>query len=414
MDQIKKAPVTLQIAIAAVPLLMMGVSAMTPVLATIQNAFPEVPATTINLVQTMPSLFTIVFALLAGVVAGRGKITYKRLVLFAIAVQTIGGIMPFFTGDSSFEMLLVSRAIFGIGNGIIFPMGQMLVYEYIANKKQQTRVLSNNSLVMNIGGCFFQYAAGFLALVSWRYVFLSYLLGIVSFILVLAWLKKPENDFVEKDEIGESGASHEEKLSVGQSLVRIPALVWLGLIFYGLSMIVGTPMTILVSTYTEFLGESPVMASTILVFYTLGGFIMGFIFPSLYRVTQRFTIPVALFLQALGFFVIFFGGGVVTACIGELLSGASIVVFQVALQKEIALFCPRGADSLASSIMMCLMNFGLFVGGFWGAFCIGFVGSDFIFDSWWISGICLLIFMVITICTHLKNRPEYREDAQKA
>ena len=411
MTQAKKAPITLQIAIASVPLLMMGVSAMTPVLATIQNAFPDVPATTINLVQTMPSLFTMVFALLAGMIAGRGKITYKRLVLFAIAIQTIGGIMPFFTGTSSFEMLLVSRAIFGIGNGIIFPMGQMLVYEYVQNKAQHTRILSNNSLIMNIGGCFFQYAAGFLALINWQYVFLSYLLGVVSFVLVLVWLKKPENDFAEAEDA--TSREVEEKLPLGESFKRIPAFVWICLIFFGLSIIIGTPVTILASSYAEYLGESPVTASTILVFYTIGGFVMGFLFPFLYKVTKRFSIAFALIVEAVAYFIMFFGGSVVTACIGELLAGAGIVIWQVSLQKEIGLFCPRGADSLASSIMMCLMNLGLFVGGFWGAFCVGFVGSDFIFDSWWISGICLLVLAVVTILTHIKDRPEFHEEAGK-
>ncbi len=405
----RKVPITLQIAIMLIPMLQIGLGVITPVINTIAQQFPDIPLSTIMLAQTMPNLFMIPFALISGIVAGRGPFTYRRLVIFGTAIWCIGGLLPFFFhGD--FWTILVSRAIYGIGSGTLYPMGQILVYNYITDKASRPRILGNNTIAMNLGGIFFQYAAGFLATIQWNFAFACYFIGIFSFISAILWLKKPENAGIQ-----EAREDQPVKLPFGQAIKKVPAFIWIMVFCFFLSSLTSSPGTSLMSSYvaSQGLGDSAT-TSLILICYQAGSIITGFIFSQIFRFCKRWSAAVGWAIMGLGFFMLYFGPhNIYWLMFCLFFRGLGFMIWFPTIQQEIGLFAPEGADSAVSGVQMCLMNVAMFIGGYYSTGGAALFGSNDLFFIWVISGVIQCIIAVFMILIHLKDRPEFHLMAEK-
>ena len=111
-------------AIMSIFCLCMGVGTITPALNTIMQAFPDLPISTIYLASTLPSLTVIPATIVAGMLAG-DKAKYKTLAIIGIVIFILGGVAPYFSDN--FTVILIERAVFGIGLGIISPLGNALI-----------------------------------------------------------------------------------------------------------------------------------------------------------------------------------------------------------------------------------------------------------------------------------------------
>ena len=168
-------------------LTVMSGAAVSPALARIAAAFPDADATSIKLILTTPAAFIIVFSLLSGRLCARFS---KRGVLSAgLVIYLIGGLGGGMAG--SFEQLLVSRAVLGVGVGLIMPLATGLIADFFGGE-ERARMLGFSTAASNLGGIIATLAAGVLAAASWRYSFGVYGLGIPVLILVLAFLPEPE------------------------------------------------------------------------------------------------------------------------------------------------------------------------------------------------------------------------------
>ena len=72
------------------------------------------PYSLITLVNNIPNLCAVVFTIVAGALVNR-KVSLKIMMLIGIGFHAIGGVMPAFTGDGSFAVLLLGRFVFGVG-----------------------------------------------------------------------------------------------------------------------------------------------------------------------------------------------------------------------------------------------------------------------------------------------------------
>ena len=109
----------------------MGVATVSPAMAKLAAQFPS---NNYALISTLPTLFIVPTTLWAGAVAGK-KIRYRTISLVGILLFLIGGIAPFFLTES-FTVLLVCRAVFGIGVGLRASLGNALVMQYYTGKKK--------------------------------------------------------------------------------------------------------------------------------------------------------------------------------------------------------------------------------------------------------------------------------------
>lgn len=335
----------------------MGIGTITPAIANIAAAFPEVPFTTILLVSTLPSLLVIPATLITGALLGK-QLKYKTASLLGLALFCLGGMMPVVL-NSSFTLVLVSRAIFGISLGIISPIGNAILMGMYEGQAR-ANMLGIGGFVMNLGGIVLQFLGGALSGISWELAFLGHCPAIISFILVLLFLKEPE--------------APEAPEGMPQSTVKekVSPMVYIISIGFGLSMMLSYPMLVNFSSMMEIkeVGGAT-QAALALSMYTVGGAISGTLFGKAYQMLNRFIIPVAFFGGAAGIAIVVYGTSALMMTVGTFVTGLFFMLSMPAVMMLIGMYTPPSTNAMAISIMMAIMNVFAFISTYY----ISLVGS---------------------------------------
>jgi hypothetical protein len=169
-------------------LTVMASAAISPALAKIHQAFVGTDPTMIKLVLTLPSLFIIPFSLLSGWLASRMK--KKYVLLIGLIIYFLGGVGGGFARN--IKELLIIRAFFGIGAGLIIPLSTSLIADFFEGE-ERTKMMGYSGSVSHFGGVIFLLLSGWLACMSWRYTFGVYALSFLIILMVLVWLPEPES-----------------------------------------------------------------------------------------------------------------------------------------------------------------------------------------------------------------------------
>ena len=167
-------------------LTIMAAAAVSPALAKIGQAFPDVDKTLIKLILTLPCLVIIPFSLFSGWLAAR--MSKKKIILIGLVIYIIAGIGAGFA--QSITQLLIIRGIFGIGVGLIMPLSTTLIASFF-DGEERTKMMGLYSSITSLGGVVFQAIAGMVAVISWRYSFGVYGLAIITALLTIFWLPEP-------------------------------------------------------------------------------------------------------------------------------------------------------------------------------------------------------------------------------
>ncbi|MBQ7757961.1 MFS transporter [Anaerotignum sp.] len=164
-------------------LTVMAGAAVAPALDYIKTYFSGVDQTLVQMIISIPSLF---MALTNFIFPKLCKIFKARtLLLGGLALYVVGGCAAGLF--SNIYIVLVFRAIVGIGAGIIMPMSTGLLSFYYTRDKQD-RLMGYSSAMNQMGGVFATLVSGFLASFSWRASFLVYLMGVPCAVLVMMHL----------------------------------------------------------------------------------------------------------------------------------------------------------------------------------------------------------------------------------
>ncbi len=164
----------------------LGSAIIAPAMGTISEYFSDADPTLVRLIVTMPGLFVIPCCLITSVCCIRfGK---KNVLLFALALYAIAGCLGGFMSD--IYSILASRALVGIGVGLLTPISQSLPADFYTGSEKE-EVIARASGSISLGNFLFMPLSGFLATFSWRYSFFAY--GLVFIILICAFLFIPKN-----------------------------------------------------------------------------------------------------------------------------------------------------------------------------------------------------------------------------
>ncbi|MBP2134221.1 MFS family permease [Methanomicrobium sp. W14] len=347
------------ITIMSIFFLMMGLGVITPALNVIMDAFPDLSISTFLLISNLPSLLMIPGSVIAGVIAG-SKMKYRTLAALGILLFIIGGIAPVFLDN--FYVILINRAVFGFGLGLISPLGSALILNFYEGD-MQAKLLGVGTIVMNVGGIILQFFGGFFASFGWHASFWAHAFAIASFVLVLLFLPEPQ-----KKSVSETGSSE------SQDKVKVPAGVWMISIAFGIALLLLYPVLLNMSSFmTEnSLGDSTV-AGIVLSFYTIGGMIAGALFGSLSTrsITRRYIISIALFCMAAGLGLVFYGGNVVIVALGIAVTGAGFSIMYPGVLMIIGVMANPEVVAKSTSIMTVCMGVFAFLSGYW----IDFIGN---------------------------------------
>lgn len=168
--------------IYALAFILLASNAVSPAMASISAAFPEISASGIQMILSLPMLISAPFILLGGAISNR--FPKKRLIIIGLLFFTLGGLGGFFANH--YIALLLTRCIFGIGYGILIPCSMGLVADLFFGTEDYEPMIGYENALKSLGSIAFTSLAGVLCAFNWHNVFLLYAVGgIVLVIIVL-------------------------------------------------------------------------------------------------------------------------------------------------------------------------------------------------------------------------------------
>ncbi len=165
-------------------LTVMAGAAVAPALGLIQEHFADTDRSLVQMIVSMPALFIALTNLLLFRPLVRRFRARSLLIMGLILYTAFGCIAGLF---DNIWLILIARAMVGVGVGIIMPLSTGLLSFYFTRDKQAALMGYSSALNM-MGGVVATLIAGGLAMISWRLSFLVYLLGLISIVLCLMWM----------------------------------------------------------------------------------------------------------------------------------------------------------------------------------------------------------------------------------
>ena len=165
-------------------LTVMAGAAVAPALGLIHEHFAGSDQSLVQMIVSMPALF----------IAGTNLLLFRplckrfkarSLLIFGLLLYTVFGCAAGLF--DSIALILVCRALVGVGVGILMPLSTGLLSFYFT-KDKQAPLMGYASALNMLGGVVATLIAGGLAMISWRLSFLVYLLGLISIVLCLIWM----------------------------------------------------------------------------------------------------------------------------------------------------------------------------------------------------------------------------------
>jgi len=250
----------------------MAGAAVAPALGKIAEFFPEESLTTIKLILTLPAVFMVIFSLVSGRLTAR--FSKRKVLCLGLLIYLASGIGGGFA--NSIEMLLLSRALLGIGVGLIMPLSTGLITDFFEGE-ERVKTMGYSTASSNLGGIITTLASGALAVYSWRFSFGVYSLGFVALFLVLAYLPEQDNQ--------NRGKTDAQKLP-------ITVYAWAGAMFLFMLTFYSIPVNVAIFLKENQLGDAS-SAGLVISLSTAGGFVGGITFAHAQRITKN-LFPVLL------------------------------------------------------------------------------------------------------------------------
>jgi MFS family permease len=334
----------IKLAILSFSILLMGIIGIAGGLSVIGNHFSNLPQTSIQLLISLPCILIIVFSLLVGKL--QEYVSKKKLVVFGILCFIIGGTVPAFV--SSFTAILVLRAILGIGIGIMQPLSSALVVEHFEGD-ECSKVMGQQVAAQMLGCAVMVLLGGYLAVVGWQAIFYLHLLAVISFIIVLVCL--PDTRPIRNTAEG---------APAGKVKLTGAAYGWVITMF--LFFISGQIFSVFISFFVASQGlGTPAQAGQTLMFFALGGFLMGLVFGKLTTAAKNLTLSIGLILLGVSYLLMAYAPNIAVVYAGSLVCG---LAFSIAM-PSIIVGASQSVDAfsapMAISVVLCSQNLAQFV-----------------------------------------------------
>jgi len=268
-------------------LTIMAPTAVSPAIAAIKEAFPDISATQAKLVLTLPTLVMMPMGLISGRLVSR--IDKKKLLLTGMTLFLVFGVAGGFV--SNFGLLLMMRVLFGVGLGIMTPLSTSLIFDFAPDTNKRSKLLGIQGASNQLGGLIFMSLSGILASISWRYSFMVYAFVIVSIILALLYLpamppKQPQMNMAGK----------KQKMSK-----KIVVLGFFAMMIFACYFIINTDLSLFMDKLG--LGDAKKCGYALSIMRVpaiLAGISLGVIMGKL----KDWTMPVATVIMAAGYLMI--------------------------------------------------------------------------------------------------------------
>lgn len=278
------------ILLLASSLTVMSVSAISPALPKIAEAFAYLPNAVflVKLMLTIPSLIIACTAPFAGIIIDKGK--RKTLLVASLILYALTGTTGLYL--ESIEGFLIARAFLGISVAGIMTSAQTLIADYYYGE-ERNKALGLQGTFISFGGVLFVAIAGLLATISWRYPFSLYGLALLLAYPAFLFIHEPKQKHKEENI---DNLEHSTYTIHTISIIGICCIVFSGMVIF---YCIPTQLPFLLQSYGI---DSPAKAGAIVSLATLCGGITSFLMPKLKKIISFARLGSLSFgLLAIGF-----------------------------------------------------------------------------------------------------------------
>ena len=299
--------------------------------------------TTVMYAISITQLLSIAGGIVAGIFAGR-LITFKTTAIIGIMLFIGGGTFPILMSD--FNILIITRGIYGVGLGFIMVLGNPLISIHFSGDKK-AKMLSIGSFVSFAGVMLLQLLGGFLADIELQYVYLAHLPALVPLVLVIFFIKKTPNELRIKTQINRK-KNVKDKLSKRVFFVAIT---------FGIASLCMMPLYINFSVLVAQINPQVKVATFVQILYAIGTMIGSASFLFLYRTAKRFTFGIYCILGSIGIALMLNVGNIPMMFLAMCIAGIGYGGFMPTSLMITGLVTKPEKVAFATMIVINTMNF---------------------------------------------------------
>lgn len=335
-----------KIAALCLTMVIMGPTAISPIIANLIQAFPESKVTTIQFLMTYPCIIIIIVTIIMGKVSAFvPKKVLACIGTFLIALMGVGAY--FFHG--SVEILYMWATVMGVGIGMTHMNATAIIAEYFEGPERGA-VMGLQSSAGNVGGMIMTLVGGAVAMTAWHANYLVYLLALVGFFACLIGVPS-KKETVDRPE---STAPNQTKEKLNPLVFYYVVIVVVFLALFNVS-----PVNFSLIVTERGLGEASFSGMVTSVFL-LGGIISGIFFGVISRKLKNLTISFGFIMLFVGYIIINVTTNAAGLLTGAFLAGASICLIVPKITFNVTALSSPATMAMAVALVTAATNVGSF------------------------------------------------------
>lgn len=316
----------------------------------------------VSWISALANPLSCVAGLCVGAFVGK-KMSYRLCAILASALFVVFGGLPFLWQSIPFEMLLVSRALFGLGCGCFAPLVQSVITHLFESETARSAWIGIINIIFSIGASAGSMITGALAMGgTWQNAYAFYLFCIIPFVLVVLFFR--DSEFIKED----ARTTQDEKESKPKEKRSIPAVAIMFIVLFCTS-------TLMTQTFFNYAGiamaESgcdTLLIGTVFTVFTVAGIVIAALNAALWKALRLWNFPIAIGLIAFSYVLCLVGynaGSVVWFFAASIVMGVGCCVAGMVMPMVMSVTCTAGALTLAIGLQEVARNLGSFLSAPW-------------------------------------------------
>lgn len=354
----------------------MSTNGISSILVNIQNAFPSVPVSVVQLLMTFPSLFIIIFTLLSTYLLK--YFSKKNLIEAGLVLICFAGIVSYICYDSLY-MLFFGAGLLGCGTGLCASFAISLISDYFEENERQ-KIMGWQTAASNLGSMVMTFVGGLLAMISWQCNYFVYFIALPGLLATHFWLDNRKSNYKQSGSFKSCGYS-----------LRLCLLIIIFMIFFYIG-----PTSIALALSEKGYND-PSLAGTGSTLFLLGGTICAVFFDKINKYLNNLCIALGFALLAIGLFGMAYFNQVVFFYLFCFFAGTSISVIMPKIMLLISLHERVELISLGTALAMAASNVGTLVAPSFTVLCDA-LGKNTTSERLFLACfICVIIFMILIL-----------------
>ncbi len=366
-----------KIGIFSMSLLSMAPLGIVPSIALIAQAFPNASASEVQMITAIPSLMSLVAALIVARIAN--VVPRKLIAIAGPALVLVGGILPFLL-PANLPMMLVCSGILGVGVGFVSNLTQVLITDLLSPEERQG-AMGMNTVFVNVGGIFMMFVGGMMANGGWKNNYLVYLIALPVVLAVMAFIPM-------KSQKVEEAAAAAPKPKISESVTgNVIGIAIIGIFFMMLNNVFSNNIAMFLSE--QGLGDST-LSGTVSSIGLVGGMIAGVFVGKIVPHFQKVSLGVAFIILGASYAVIALVPNAAVILAAAFFTGVAMTI----LMAQAPFLISLSTNSLTMPGAMAVYSIGTSFGSFVSPTVMNIL-NDTIFGGG--AGNCILLAAVICL-----------------